>query len=105
MNLTNLAEPTTIIGLAGLAIVSIIYISVRYETTMTQRDMKHYALLEEKDKNYQTYVTENNHQKTEIFEQMLDMTKENTKVMVGVGENIRQNTESIKQLVDIHLKK
>ena len=87
MNFTDLAQPTTIIGLAGICIGAIIYLCNLF--------VKH---LKEKDANYQDFVLERNHQTGDIIEK-------NTEILVMVGENIKNNTESVKQLIEIHLKK
>lgn len=91
MNFTDLAQPTTILGLATLAIGAVVWIS----NTMSKRFTEH---LEEKDKNYQDFVLERNHQTGEVIEK-------NTQVLVSVGENIKNNTDSIKQLIELHLRK
>lgn len=91
MNFTDLAQPTTVIGLAGIAIGALVYLT----NSMTSRFTKH---LEEKDKNYQDFVLERNHQTGEIIEK-------STAVMVEVKDSIRQNTDSVRQLIEIHLKK
>jgi len=83
----NIAEPTTIVGLAGVAISAIIYLCYKF-----------IQALEKKDAIFSNFVEERNHQTGAII-------KENTEVLVKVGENIKNNTESIKQLMDIHLKK
>ena len=90
MNLTTLAEPTTVIGLAGIAIGAVVYLT----NTMSSRFTKH---LEEKDKNYQDFVLERNHQTGDLIEK-------STGVMVEVKNSIQQNTESVKQLINLHLK-
>lgn len=91
MNFTDLAQPTTVIGLAALAIGSIVYTV----NILTSRFTKH---LEEKDKNYQDFVLERNHQTGEVIQK-------NTEILVMVGENIKNNTDSVKQLIELHLKK
>ena len=90
MNLTTLAEPTTVIGLAGIAIGAVVYLT----NTMSSRFTKH---LEEKDKNNQDFVLERNHQTGDLIEK-------STGVMVEVKNSIQQNTESVKQLINLHLK-
>lgn len=98
MNLSDLAQPTTVIGLAGLAIFAIVYLSIQHNKNMKISQDIFIKSLNEKDKNYQSFVLERNHQTGEVIQK-------NTEVLVMVGENIKNNTESIKQLVELHLKK
>ncbi len=105
MNLPNIAEPTTVIGLAGLAIGAIIYLSVQHNKSIRETQSAYLLSLDEKDKNYQSFVLERNHQTGEVIQK-------NTEILVGVGESIKSYTksnedltDSVKTLVAVHLKK
>lgn len=98
MDWTSLSQPTTTIGLAAVAIVALVYLSGQHDKIIKETQEKFMKSLEEKDTNYQSFVMERNHQTGELIEK-------STAVMVEVKENIRSNTDSIRQLIDLHLKK
>ena len=98
MDWTSLAEPTTTIGLASVAIIAIVYLSNQHNKNIKETQQEFLSSIREKDENYQSFVTERNHQTGELIER-------STAVMVEIKDNIRSNTDSIRQLVDLHLKK
>lgn len=97
IDFTTIAQPTTVIGLAGLAIFSVVYVILQFDKSHKKAQAMFLELIEKKDIDYQNFVRERNHQTGDII-------KENTQVLVQVGENIKNNTESIKKLIDINNK-
>jgi cbb3-type cytochrome oxidase subunit 3 len=52
MDFTKLAEPTTVIGLAALAIFSIVYVILQFNKSHKASMARFMELLEKKDENY-----------------------------------------------------
>lgn len=86
MDLTAFTEPTTIIGLAGLSIWAIIYIANRFIKSM-----------EKKDNAFNDFVQERNHQ-------VGDIIVKNTEVLIEVKDSIRNHTQAVAKLIELHTK-
>lgn len=60
-------EPTTIFGLASISIAAVVYVMLQFDKSSKVALNKFLELLETKDKNYTSYVEENNHKVTDLI--------------------------------------
>lgn len=102
--------PTTFYGVIGAFIIVVGYCFLQIMKSHRDQVKEMMENMREKDEHYTSFVQENNHQKTEIFDKMLiayqDNTKKNAEFTSAIQEHTRtlENTNKVMDVVIQKLK-
>lgn len=87
---TIFQQPTTILGLASISIVAVVYVMLQFDKSSKSALGKFIQMLEAKDKNYVSYVEENNHKFTDLIVASTKAIENHTKVSEGLVLEIKK---------------
>lgn len=84
----DFTEPTTVIGLAAVAIGAIVYVILQFDKSHKKAMGEFIDMLKNKDENYTSFVNSNNHKMTE-------QVTASTEALVSVTKAIEESTRSM----------